>query len=467
MLLYLGDSLGLQLLIFVGMVIFFLAFSVLFLRLFSKLYELLTRHTFAASRPIGNEQSHGFLLKLNYYRALSSMGQQKFLRRLNTMLHRVQFSKEGPVNIDDEKEILIAAAAVQITFGLKEYDIDTIEHIKVFADDIFNPRTKARYKGLTFMNGNMFLSWKHFLEGMKYHDDGINLGLHETAHGLYIMFKEYRAYDDFDKILEAWYAAAKHEVSEGDSDEHHFFRNYASANVQEFFAILIENFFERPDLFRKKLPWLYRQLSVLLNQDPLNPNDFAVSDWVHDPSDLITERLYLHKNRPHPTQGLILWASGISVVTMVFLKSMFLETLFNLLLYSIPCMVLSYNVFKRFYLDSKRMTRKWYFVFCFAGINPVVFVFFMLLNLLVSSGIHGEKEYLVKGMEYYNFGLSQNDLALLDNGGKLYTLEHNYNVPIELRLIDKKKNMPFAVKYKYHYGITGLKVVDNVELKYE
>lgn len=46
------------------------------------------------------------------------------------------------------------------------------------------------------------------------------------------------------------------------------FRNYATTNEMEFFAVALENFFENPDHFRQELPQLYHHMTIPLNQDP-------------------------------------------------------------------------------------------------------------------------------------------------------------------------------------------------------
>ncbi|MCF8368193.1 MAG: zinc-dependent peptidase [Bacteroidales bacterium] len=48
------------------------------------------------------------------------------------------------------------------------------------------------------------------------------------------------------------------------------FRRYAQFNEQEFFAVAMENFFEKPENFKQELPILYNLLSGMLNLDPLS-----------------------------------------------------------------------------------------------------------------------------------------------------------------------------------------------------
>ncbi len=457
-------SLGLQLLVFFGMVFFIRAFLIYFMRLFYRVRERRENKNRAYGEMVAGDSIKNILLRLHYFRALSSAGQDKFAARVEKALDRLEFSAEGNIEADAEKRVLIAAAAIQITFGLRDYDIDSIERIKIFADDIYNPKNKVRFKGLTFMNGNMFISWKHFLDGIRAQDDGINLGLHETAHGLYILLKQYRGYDDIDAILEEWYKYAYHEIDHENSGKQ-FFRKYADTNIQEFFAICIENFFERPAEFQKRVPLIYGRLCTFLNQDPLNPNDYEFVPQYVPMSGAPSEKLYLHKNRPHGAQGLMLWFSFASVVGILVLKPFFLETLFNLLLFSVPCMFISYVLFKKVLLNNRRMSKRAYLIFCFTCVNPMVFICIMLLNLGISTGIQGKRSYRVSGSTTPGILFSQNDLTFTREGHTFYELEDNGTVPMEQRLTGRANMQVHAIEYSYHYGIMGLKVADSRELK--
>jgi MtfA peptidase len=47
----------------------------------------------------------------------------------------------------------------------------------------------------------------------------------------------------------------------------HFFRAYGYTNLAEFFAVATENFFERPNEFKKAVPELYAALAKVFKQD--------------------------------------------------------------------------------------------------------------------------------------------------------------------------------------------------------
>ena len=47
----------------------------------------------------------------------------------------------------------------------------------------------------------------------------------------------------------------------------HFLRNYASTNIEEFWACSVECFFEAPIEFKKNIPDLYSKMCQVLKQD--------------------------------------------------------------------------------------------------------------------------------------------------------------------------------------------------------
>ena len=76
-------------------------------------------------------------------------------------------------------------------------------------------------------------------------------------------------YEIFDaEILEAYKKTSWEVMAEMVNDDQHFFRRYALTNKEEFFAVAVENFFERPLKFNAALPELYSILVKLMKQDP-------------------------------------------------------------------------------------------------------------------------------------------------------------------------------------------------------
>ncbi len=174
-------------------------------------------------------------------------------------------------SVTREMKVLISASAIQLTFGFPKIRLSYFRNILVFPDVYFSPSNMAHHKGEVNPKFKaVVLSWKHFVEGYL-HEDGRNLGLHEMAHALRlenkIMNEEYNFLDS--AILKDWELRANHTMKEIDEGRESFFREYGAANREEFFAVAVENFFERPSEFSKKHLLTYKTLSQLLKQDPL------------------------------------------------------------------------------------------------------------------------------------------------------------------------------------------------------
>jgi Mlc titration factor MtfA (ptsG expression regulator) len=95
--------------------------------------------------------------------------------------------------------------------------------------------------------------------------------LHEFAHALWLEHKlvghEYVVLDE--KWIKRFEDYAAAEMKSLHSNEQHFFRRYAFESMEEFFAVAVENFFERSLQFQQEQPELYVILANLFKQDPM------------------------------------------------------------------------------------------------------------------------------------------------------------------------------------------------------
>jgi Mlc titration factor MtfA (ptsG expression regulator) len=140
----------------------------------------------------------------------------------------------------------------------------------VYPNDYYSSITKRFHKGeVNPRFGIIVLSWQSFVDGFIYPTDSVNLGLHEMAHALRLenMIRN-EEYQFFDETLVAQFDEYAHNLCHVVNWEETFFRPYACANEHEFFAVAVENFFERSREFKTAMPDLYMILSKLLNQDP-------------------------------------------------------------------------------------------------------------------------------------------------------------------------------------------------------
>ena len=120
----------------------------------------------------------------------------------------------------------------------------------------------------------LVFSWRGIEEGLEPGDDGVNLLLHEFGHALWLEHKlmqhEYTVLDPA-RVLRLEQLAEREMVSVREREDH-FFRRYAFSNMEEFFAVAVENFFERPGRFRQEMPEIFDLMTQLLGQIPPDPN---------------------------------------------------------------------------------------------------------------------------------------------------------------------------------------------------
>jgi MtfA peptidase len=119
--------------------------------------------------------------------------------------------------------------------------------------------------------------------GFEIPDDALNIALHEFAHcimienisgpvpGLFFNRKEWN------QLMQI----GRDKMNSINKGEIITLRKYGGTNTMEFFAVSIENFFERPEHCRDNLPQLYSHLCLLLNQDPIIASDPVIKKSTH------------------------------------------------------------------------------------------------------------------------------------------------------------------------------------------
>ncbi|SNS52259.1 hypothetical protein SAMN05421640_0508 [Ekhidna lutea] len=206
-----------------------------------------------------------------YFQKLPEKSKRIFIHKVARFMSSKEFIARNMERVTDEMKVLISASAAQLTFGFRGITFPYFYKIFVFPESFYNRSNKAFHKGEVNPRAKAIaLSWKDFVEGYL-KNDGRNLGLHEMAHALRlenrIMNDQYNFLDQ--NLLHEWEVHAKRTMQEIIDGTETFFRKYGGVNNEEFFAVAVENFFERPGEFLTKHPKTYRTLCKLLHQDPV------------------------------------------------------------------------------------------------------------------------------------------------------------------------------------------------------
>lgn len=214
-----------------------------------------------------------------YFRALSDDARSRFIGRAVSFTKDKQFIGMQGFTVTPEVRMLIAAAGVQLTFGMSEYTLPHITHIIVYPKSFIHRLTGQYMKGGVSQKGRMFLSWEDFIAGFRDDNDNFNLGLHEMAHALKINeIDSDRFQSFFAKYIHKWLQLSRPVFVELRHGTSSYLREYGGTNYHEFFAVCVEHFFESPETFSEELPDVYNHLCLLLNQNPLEEDDFRLTD---------------------------------------------------------------------------------------------------------------------------------------------------------------------------------------------
>jgi Mlc titration factor MtfA (ptsG expression regulator) len=221
-----------------------------------------------------NPSSKKFLEdNFKYYQRLNNSDKVIFERRVQKFISMKEFVARGELKVvTREMKTLIAASAIQITFGLPSIYFRHFYRILIYPDAYYSNITKRYHRGEVNSTGLIVLSWKNLINGYLDDTDGRNLGLHEMAHALKIAdsIQNEEEYDFMDSgTYSKFISEARLEMQKIAIAKSSFFRDYAATNDYEFFAVAVENFFERPKIFYEYNQKLYELLCELLNQNPL------------------------------------------------------------------------------------------------------------------------------------------------------------------------------------------------------
>ena len=223
------------------------------------------------TKPFNSKQRETLKKYFHYYNRLSAEDKKKFENRVHKFIINKRFlAKRGP-EVTDTMKVMIAASAVQVTFGLPEIHFSHFKTIIVYPKKYFSYESRSVNIGEVNPKGAIVLSWRDFVKGYAIPDDSLNVGLHEMAHALLLEDKiPNQEYGFLNRLsLSKLSGCSKKQIQRIRNGQQTFLRKYAGINSMEFFAVGVEYFFEQPAELKKEIPELYDALSKLLKQDPV------------------------------------------------------------------------------------------------------------------------------------------------------------------------------------------------------
>lgn len=213
--------------------------------------------------------------KVAFYNALNAEEKKHFEFKVQEFLLNCRITGIE-TSIDTSDRLLVASSAIIPIFPFKDWTYSNIYEVLVYPSS-FNEKFETQGEGRSilgmvgsgYMEGKMILSKNALRLGFANESDKKNTAIHEFVH---LIDKMDGSIDGVPALLlEKQYAIPWldlilkkiEEIYEGVSD----INPYGATNKVEFFSVISEYFFERPQLLAKKHPELYALLEQIFKQD--------------------------------------------------------------------------------------------------------------------------------------------------------------------------------------------------------
>ncbi|AWK04463.1 hypothetical protein HYN56_09540 [Flavobacterium crocinum] len=204
--------------------------------------------------------------EFSYYTNLSVKKKGYFEHRVESFIEHYNFEGKD-IQVTREMKLIIAGTYVMLTFGMRNYLIELFENIVIYPSVYYSVINQEYHKGeYNPRMKTIVFSWEDFLSGHETKDN-INLGLHEFTHVLHFHSKKSSSpgavifYDEFTEIEKYF----DQEELTNKIKEKQYFREYAYTNKFEFLAVILEHFFETPEIFKREFPELYQNVKTMIN----------------------------------------------------------------------------------------------------------------------------------------------------------------------------------------------------------
>lgn len=198
-----------------------------------------------------------------------AIDRERFEKDVKIVLDEWSFEGVDEVDVTEEMRLGVAAAAALLLHGRPQWELPPRQTVLFYPDrfdeDYLSEETGA-FDGMAHQQGPIILSTIAIEESWADPRDGSNVVLHELAHLL--DYKNAFA-DGVPSLLDPGSTVAWQELVRKETRRirlgRSMLRRYAAKNPAEFFAVAVENYFERPDVMAERHPELHAALKALFN----------------------------------------------------------------------------------------------------------------------------------------------------------------------------------------------------------
>jgi len=205
--------------------------------------------------------------------------------KIHIFLHQIEFIGCDGLEITEEMQLSIAAQACLLVVNNDTW-YKFLRTVLVYPGAfksrerkhdgyVVTERETVRL-GESWSRGPVILSWTHTEQGALNYKDGRNVVLHEFAHqlddlsghtdGAPILNKG-QSFADWARVFTDAYDIHVRRIEKGHKT---LLDAYGAEGPEEFFAVAVEVFFEKPAALRNEEPAIYEQLAELFRLEPVN-----------------------------------------------------------------------------------------------------------------------------------------------------------------------------------------------------
>lgn len=228
-----------------------------------------------------------------FYSRLSKADRKELDGHIQVFLAEKQFVGCGGFVVRDEHRVCIAAQACLLLLHRQTDYYPGLRSILVYPAGFMVPvkryvgygvveESRQVHAGLASPEGAVVLAWDNIYRGLTAPENGHNVVLHEFAHQLDYedggyadgipllgkgesMSKRKRGQAEWSRVMRAEYEQLRAQVQRGEPT---LLNYYGATNPAEFFAVVTEYFFGRPQELQQRHPELYEQMERYYKQDP-------------------------------------------------------------------------------------------------------------------------------------------------------------------------------------------------------
>ena len=225
--------------------------------------------------------------RMPYFRSLPTDLQLQLKDLIQVFIDEKEFIGCDGIVIDDEMRVTIAAQACLLLLNRKTNFYPKLKQILVYPS-VFIVKGHEQHiggvvgekqrllSGKSWEFGKVVLSWQTTQDDAADPRDGSNVVIHEFAHQLdqedgnangAPILSSIHDYSSWSEVLTREFAQLQ---SHAQQNTPSIFSYYGATNPAEFFAVITEVFFERPQEFYHSHKELYTELSHFFKLDPIN-----------------------------------------------------------------------------------------------------------------------------------------------------------------------------------------------------